>query len=46
MYNNALYTNYVSIGAWAISGAFLAETLVRMFIYVRTGTKESIPFIE
>jgi len=37
---------YVSYGAWAATGVFLAETLVRMVIYVHTGTKESIPFKE
>jgi hypothetical protein len=46
MYNSVTYSNYISIGAWAISGVFLAETLIRMFVYVRTGTKESIPYIE
>jgi len=37
---------YVSYGAYAATGLFLAETLVRMFVYVHTGTKESIPFKE
>jgi len=46
MFNNATTSYYISIGAWSLTGVFLAETLVRMFVYVHTGTKESIPFKE
>jgi hypothetical protein len=46
MYNNYEVANYISIGAWSVTGIFLAETLVRMFVYVHTGTKEAIPYIE
>ncbi|MDR0447084.1 MAG: hypothetical protein LBH07_00275 [Treponema sp.] len=37
---------YVAIGAWATAGFFLAESLVRMGIYVHTASKESIPLWE
>jgi len=44
LYDIGNTTYYISIGAWIASGVFLAETLIRMIIYVHTGTKESIPF--
>jgi hypothetical protein len=46
MQNKAAYSNYATIGAWSLTGVFLAETFIRMFIYIHTGTKESIPYIE
>ena len=46
MYNSAKTASYISIGAWAVAGAFLVETLVRMGIYVHTASKESIPLWE
>ena len=46
MHDNARRMSYVTIGAWAVTGVFLAETLIRMGIYVNTSSKESIPLWE
>jgi hypothetical protein len=46
LYDPALRSYYISIGAWAVAGIFLAESLIRMGIYVHTATKESIPLWE
>jgi hypothetical protein len=43
-YNNANASYYVSVGAWAVTGVFIAESLIRLGIYVHTATKESIPY--
>jgi len=45
-YDKSVTMNYVSIGAWAVTGVFVVETVIRLFIYVHTATKESIPFKE
>ena len=46
MYNTARSMFYVSIGAWAVAGIFLTESLIRMGIYVHSASKESIPLYE
>jgi hypothetical protein len=46
MFNNAKTAYYVSIGAWVITGVFLAETLVRMGFYVHSASNEAIPLWE
>ena len=46
MYDRAMNSYYISIGAWIVAGTFLAETLVRMGIYVHTASEESIPLWE
>ena len=46
LYNSTRTSLYISIGAWSVAGAFLVETLVRMGIYVRTATKESVPLVK
>ena len=46
MYDRANTAYYVSIGAWAAAGIFLAESLIRMGIYIHTATEESIPLWE
>jgi hypothetical protein len=46
MYDRAINSYYVSIGAWVVAGAFLAETLVRMGIYVHTASEEAVPLWE
>jgi hypothetical protein len=35
--------SYVSQGAWVVTGVFLAESLLRMGIYIHTASKESVP---
>ena len=46
MLSGARNMYYVSMGAWIATGFFLAESLVRMGVYVHTATKESIPLWE
>ena len=43
LYGKATNAYYVSAGAWSVAGLFLVESLVRMVIYIRTASKESIP---
>jgi len=43
LYGKANDVRNVSIGAWSVAGLFLVESLVRMVIYIRTASKESIP---
>ncbi|MCL1928093.1 MAG: hypothetical protein FWG07_04800 [Treponema sp.] len=40
------YSYNISIGSWIAAGVFLAETLIRMGIYVHAASKESIPLWE
>jgi hypothetical protein len=46
MFDRATTAYYVSVGAWAVAGIFLAESLIRMGIYIHTATEESIPLWE
>ncbi|MDR2553030.1 MAG: hypothetical protein LBD31_07705 [Treponema sp.] len=40
------HMDYLTIGAWALTGVFLVESLIRMGIYVHTATRESVPLWE
>ena len=42
MYETARNMYYVSMGAWVVTGAFLAESLLRMVLYINTANRESI----
>ena len=46
MYNDAKTSYYVTIGAWAVAGIFLTETLIRMGVYIHSASKEAIPLWE
>ncbi|MDR2182094.1 MAG: hypothetical protein LBN92_05375 [Treponema sp.] len=46
LYDNAMNSYYWSIGAWSLAGVFLAETIIRGVIYVRTSSREAIPLWE
>jgi len=43
-YDKAMTSYYISIGAWAVTGVFLVESLIRLGIYVHTSTRESVPY--
>jgi hypothetical protein len=46
LYDKALNAYYVSTGAWIVAGVFLAESLIRMGIYIHSASKESVPLWE
>ena len=46
MYTGKKTSSNITIGAWSVAGVFLAETLIRMGIYINAASKESIPFWE
>lgn len=46
LYDKAMTSYYVSIGAWVVAGAFLVESLIRLGVYVHTANEESIPLWE
>jgi len=43
-YDKAITLYKVSVGAWVVTGVFIAESLIRLGIYIHTATKESIPY--
>jgi hypothetical protein len=45
-YDKATVSYYVSVGAWVATGVFIAESLIRLGIYIYTATRESIPYKE
>ncbi|MDR2701551.1 MAG: hypothetical protein LBB72_03890 [Spirochaetaceae bacterium] len=44
VYDKAVVSNYVSIGAWVATGVFIAESVIRLGIYIHTASRESIPY--
>ena len=46
MYSSARTAYYVTIGAWAVTGVFLVESLVRMGIYVHKASTEAVPLVD
>ncbi|MDR1307601.1 MAG: hypothetical protein LBK74_08520 [Treponema sp.] len=46
LYDKTLNSYYISMGAWIVAGAFFAESLIRMGIYIHSASKESVPLWE